>query len=288
MFQISSACAAIGTVTDACIATSLVSVFTLTGPVTDWSGEDYARLSSLQRAMIEDAKASLVLAGTDLVLDVGCGDGYLTHEMAAMTPAGCAIGVDPSRRMIATAHAAGIPTASGPWFVAADARQLPFGAHFDVVVSFNALHWVPEQRQALLQIASVLKPGGRAVIQMVCAGERPSLEAVAMRICHRPKWASLFDGFAAPYVHVAPDGYAELAGSADLTLTTLTVTDRQWDHGSRNAFAQWCAVGCTAWTDRLPAGDRGRFIEELVEAYEPVAGRAGLFRFTQMRAELSR
>jgi hypothetical protein len=25
--------------------------------VTDWSGEDYARLSSLQRAMIEDAKA---------------------------------------------------------------------------------------------------------------------------------------------------------------------------------------------------------------------------------------
>jgi len=26
--------------------------------VTDWSGEDYARLSSLQRAMIADAKAA--------------------------------------------------------------------------------------------------------------------------------------------------------------------------------------------------------------------------------------
>jgi trans-aconitate 2-methyltransferase len=256
--------------------------------VTDWSGEDYARLSSLQRAMIEDAKASLVLADGDLVLDVGCGDGYLTHEMAAMAPDGCVVGIDPSRRMIAAARAAGIPAASGPWFVAADARLLPFGAHFDVVVSFNALHWVPEQRQALLQIASVLKPGGRALIQVVCAGDRPSLEAVAMQTCQNPRWASLFDDFAAPFIHVAPDGYAELAASAGLTLMTLTVTDRQWDHGSRNAFARWCAVGCTAWTDRLPAGDRGRFIEELVAAYEPVVGRAGLFRFTQMRAELNR
>jgi trans-aconitate 2-methyltransferase len=256
--------------------------------VTDWSGEDYARLSSLQRAMIEDAKASLVLADGDLVLDVGCGDGYLTHEMAAMAPAGCVVGIDPSRRMIAAARAAGIPAASGPRFVAADARLLPFGAHFDVVVSFNALHWVPEQRQALLQIASVLKPGGRALIQVVCAGDRPSLEAVAMQTCQNPRWASLFDGFSAPFIHVAPDGYAELAASAGLTLMTLTVTDRQWDHGSRNAFARWCAVGCTAWTDRLPAGDRGRFIEELVAAYEPVVGGAGLFRFTQMRAELNR
>src|SRR4051794_3069139 len=238
--------------------------------------------------MIEDAKASLVLADGDLVLDVGCGDGYLTHEMAAMAPAGCVVGIDPSRRMIAAARTAGIPAASGPWFVAADARLLPFGAHFDVVVSFNALHWVPEQRQALLQIASVLKPGGRALIQVVCAGDRPSLEAVAMQTCQNPRWASLFDGFSAPFIHVAPDAYAELAASAGLTMTTLTVTDQQWDHGSRNAFAQWCTVGCTAWTDRLPARDRGRFIEELVAAYEPVVGRAGLFRFTQMRAELNR
>lgn len=266
----------------------MVAWFTLTVRVTDWSGEDYAKISSLQRAMIEEAKASLLLAAGDRVLDVGCGDGHLTHEMADMVPSGCAIGVDPSKRMIATAHSAGTPTNSGPWFVIADARRLPFGAHFDVVVSFNALHWVPEQRQALRQIASVLRPGGRALIQVVCAGGRPSLETIAMETCRNPRWAARFDGFAAPFIHVEPDGYGELAASAGLTLTKLTVTDREWDYGSRNGFEQWCAVGCTAWTDRLPVGDRGRFIDELVEAYEAVAGRPGLFRFTQMRAELRR
>lgn len=101
-------------------------------------------------------------------------------------------------------------------------------------------------------------------------------------------WASHFDGVAAPFIHVEPDRYGELAASAGLSLTNLTVTDREWDYGSRNQFQQWCAVGTTAWTGRLPIEDRDAFVDELVDAYESVAGRPGLFRFTQMRAELQR
>ncbi len=256
--------------------------------VTDWSGEDYVKISALQRAMIEEARTGLVLAESDRVLDVGCGDGYLTHAIAHLVPTGFAAGADASRRMIATAHAAGRPTRSGPWFVVADARALPFGEHFDVVVSFNALHWVPEQRLALSQIAAALRPGGRALVQVVCAGERKSLEAIAMEICRTPRWADRFRQFAAPYIHVEPDEYGDLAASAGLTLTDVTVTDRQWDYGSRNAFRQWCAVGTTAWTDRLAPEDRARFVDELVAAYEEVVTTPGLFRYTQMRAELRR
>jgi trans-aconitate 2-methyltransferase len=256
--------------------------------VTDWSGEDYAKISALQRTMIEEAKASLALSESDRVLDVGCGDGHLTHAMARMVPRGYAVGVDPSRRMIATAHTAQAATASGPWFVLADARRLPFGGHFDLVVSFNALHWVPQQRQALGQVAAVLRPGGRALIQVVCAGQRRSLESVAMDICRDRRWAERFDGFAAPFIHVDPDGYGELASSAGLTLENLSVTDREWDYSSRNGFRQWCAVGTTAWTDRLTPSDRERFVDALVEAYEGVVCAPGLFRFMQMRAELRR
>jgi trans-aconitate 2-methyltransferase len=256
--------------------------------MTDWSGEDYAKVSAMQRALIEEAKASLPVTKGDRVLDVGCGDGHLTWEMAAMVTGGYAVGVDVSKRMIATAHAAGVATKSGPWFALADARGLPFGEHFDYVVSFNALHWVSEQQRALEQIAAVLRPGGRALIQVVCAGERTSLEMVAMQTCMNPPWVRWFDGFTAPFVHVDPNTYGGLAASAGLTLTNMTVTDRDWDYGSRNRFREWCAVGCTAWTDRLPDDNRERFIGDLVEAYEPVAGRAGLFRFTQMRAELRR
>jgi trans-aconitate 2-methyltransferase len=256
--------------------------------VTDWSGDDYAKISALQRSMIEEAKASLVLGESDRVLDVGCGDGHLTHSIAHMVPRGYAVGVDPSRRMIAAARAAQTVTASAPCFVRADARRLPFGEHFDLVVSFNALHWVPEQRQALGQVAAVLRAGGRALIQVVCAGARRSLESVAMDTCRNRCWADRFDGFAAPFIHVDPNDYGDLASSAGLTLEERSVTDHEWHYASRNAFRRWCAVGTTAWTDRLAPADRERFVDEMVEAYEGVVGMAGLFRFTQMRAELRR
>lgn len=256
--------------------------------MTDWSGEDYARVASLQRAVLEEAKAGLALAETDRVLDVGCGDGYLTRAIADTVARGYAVGADASQRMIATAHVAATPSPSGPWFVVADARRLPFGQHFDAVVSFNALHWVPEQQRALAQIAAVLRPGGRALIQMVCAAERKSIEAVAMDTSRTARWAPWFDGFTAPFVHPDADAYGALAASAGLTLTSVEVTDREWDFGSRNRFAQWCAVGSTAWTDRLPVEERERFTEDQVDAYEAVVGTPGRFRFTQMRAKLVR
>jgi trans-aconitate 2-methyltransferase len=254
--------------------------------VTDWSGEDYAEVSALQRAMIGEARSALMLAERDHVLDVGCGDGYLAHQMAGMVPDGFVIGVDASKRMVGSASTADRPTGTGPWFVVGDARALPFGRHFDVVVSFNALHWVREQQRALAQIAAVLLPRGRAVIQVVCAGERPSLEAVTMTTCRSPRWADRFDGVDAPFVHVDPATYADLAASVGLMVTDLAVTDREWDFDSRDRFHRWSAVGCTAWTDRLPVDDRDEFIADQIRAYEPVAGRPGLFRFTQMRAEL--
>jgi trans-aconitate 2-methyltransferase len=260
-------------------------IFPLTVIVPDWSGEDYAKISALQRAMIDEAAATLAFAETDRVLDVGCGDGYLTRAIADMVPRGWAVGVDASHRMIRTAKSAGAAKPS-PWFVVADARGLPFAERFEVVVSFNALHWVPEQRQALGEIASVLRAGGRAVIQVVCAGERTSLESIAMQLCRGGRWAKWFDGFTAPFIHVDPADYGELAAAAGLTLTDLTVTEREWDFFERSRFQKWCAAGSTAWTDRLPVQERDRFVEEQVEAYQAVAGRPGLFRFTQMRADL--
>jgi trans-aconitate 2-methyltransferase len=224
----------------------------------------------------------------DRVLDVGCGDGYLTRAVAGMVTDGCAVGVDASPRMIQTAHGGGAATDSGPWYVVADARRLPFAEFFDAVVSFNALHWIPGQRQALGEIANVLRPGGRALIQVVCAGPRTSLEETAMTVCQSPRWARWFDGFSAPYVHVDPAAYGDLAALAGLTLDDVDVTDREWDFGSRDEFIRWCAVGSTAWTDRVPEQDRAEFVADEVQAYEPIAGRRGLFRFTQMRALLHR
>jgi trans-aconitate 2-methyltransferase len=256
--------------------------------VADWSGEEYAKLSGLQRTMITEAMAGLDLREDDHVLDIGCGDGFLTRAIAGLAPAGTVVGADASCRMVTTAAEAATPGPSGPWFVVADARGLPFAQRFDAAMSFNALHWVPQQEEALRQIAAVLKPAGRVTIQVVCASARPSLESVAMQLTGTPRWSGWFQDFEAPFTHVDPDRFGEVAAAAGLTLDDSRIADREWDFGSREAFVRWSAMGSTAWTDRLPEDRRARFIDEQIEAYQPIAGTPGLFRFMQMRARLHR
>jgi trans-aconitate 2-methyltransferase len=252
--------------------------------MTEWSGEEYASISDLQRSMAEEAAASLDFAGDETVLDIGCGDGHVTRALSGRVPAGFVVGVDPSHGMLTEAARHHQDGPSAPAFVRADVRHLPFTERFDVAVSFNALHWVPQQLQALTQISSVVCRGARLLIQMVCASERPSVEAVAMTVCERPRWAPRFSAFTAPFVHVDPATYGDVAAEAGLTLTSIDVAERQWDFGSREHFARWCAAGSAAWTDLLTIDERPEFIDELVNSYEPVAGRPGLFLFTQMRA----
>jgi SAM-dependent methyltransferase len=83
--------------------------------------------------------ALLRLKGSERVLDIGCGDGRITAEIAARVPQGSVIGVDSSHDMIAFASSHfGLELRPNVRFEVADAGSLPFREEFDLVVSFNA------------------------------------------------------------------------------------------------------------------------------------------------------
>jgi SAM-dependent methyltransferase len=73
--------------------------------MTEWNAPEYARVSELQKAMADEALSLLDLSGTERILDVGCGNGRITAEIAARVPGGSALGVDSSADMIAFASA---------------------------------------------------------------------------------------------------------------------------------------------------------------------------------------
>ncbi len=95
----------------------------------------------------------------------------------------------------------------------ADARRLPYRGEFDLVVSFNALHWVPEQDEALRSTRAALKPTGRAMLRFVPEGGRRSLEDVIEDACRSGRWAGYFRDHTRPFVHFAPEQYRALAGA---------------------------------------------------------------------------
>src|SRR5262252_4840316 len=100
--------------------------------MTEWDASDYAQISALQKAMADEVLGLLELKGSERVLDVGCGDGKITAEIAARLPQGTMVGVDPSVEMIRYARTHwGTNHGSNMRFEVGDARRLPFQQEFD-------------------------------------------------------------------------------------------------------------------------------------------------------------
>jgi trans-aconitate 2-methyltransferase len=246
-----------------------------------WSGADYARHSSLQAAMADEALAGLPLRGDEQLLDVGCGDGKLTARIAAMLPRGAALGVDASADMVAYAQRQfGADVWPNLRFEVADARRLEFGPRFDRVVSFNALHWVPQQDEALRGIRRALKPQGQAHLRLVTRADLTSLEEVAEAVRKAPAWAADFAGFADPYLRLDASQYAALAKNQGLKLLSSHSAMKRWDFGTEEAFFGFCNAGFGAWTHVLPAARQRDFVEAVMQRYLAVIDATLGERFT--------
>jgi len=69
-----------------------------------WNAAEYAANSAVQLSWAREVIARLHLQGQEHILDVGCGDGKITAELARAVPHGRVLGVDASPEMIAFAQ----------------------------------------------------------------------------------------------------------------------------------------------------------------------------------------
>jgi trans-aconitate 2-methyltransferase len=163
--------------------------------VTEWNASEYDRLSALQAAMAEEVLSLLKFEGNERILDIGCGNGKTTAEIAARVPHGSVTGVDASAEMVAFAKEHWTSAHPHLQFAVADARHLPFDHAFDLIVSFNALHWITDQALPLQAIHRAIKPDGKAQLRLVPKGRRKSIEDVIEETRLSPRWAGYFSGF---------------------------------------------------------------------------------------------
>lgn len=260
--------------------------------MTEWNASGYERISSLQEMLAGEALARVELNGSEAVLDVGCGNGKITAEIAKRVPRGSVLGVDPSSDMIAfaTQHYA-TPDRSNLRFTVGDVRSLGLPSEFDLVVSFNALHWVPEQQAALRSLRQALRPGGRALLRFVPEGTRKCLEDVIEDVRSSSRWAGHFADFQKPYVHFAPETYRLLAEKCGFRVGQMSVEENAWNFGSREAVHAFCRVTFAEWTRRLPEEEWDKFIEEVLDQYQLVAATsaedANTFKFYQLEVVLA-
>lgn len=102
------------------------------------------------------------------VLDVGCGTGVVTRDVARRVGArGTVVGVDPSGALLAVARRRTRLEESGaqPKFRRGDGLALPFAsASFDVALAVTVLLHVPGSDRVLEEMARVVRPGGYVAV----------------------------------------------------------------------------------------------------------------------------
>ncbi|MDF0602067.1 methyltransferase domain-containing protein [Psychromarinibacter sp. C21-152] len=101
----------------------------------------------------------------DHILDLACGTGVVTREVAKRTPSfGSLTAVDHSAEMLRVARSLVDEPGLNVEWVEADAAALPLADNrFDLAFCQQALQFFPDKLAALRELRRVLKPGGRAV-----------------------------------------------------------------------------------------------------------------------------
>jgi trans-aconitate methyltransferase len=176
-----------------------------------FDGAKYAQASTHQKqwgtALVDD----LDLSGTEYILDLGCGDGAVTAQLADRVPQGRVVGIDASASMLqaATKH-----SRSNLFFERTDIAALDHESAFDVVFSNATLHWVLDHDRLLRAIHRALRPGGIARLNFAGDGNCQYFFQAVRETIAREQYARLFQGFQWPYFMPRVEAYREQAGTA--------------------------------------------------------------------------
>ena len=238
--------------------------------MTDWDAARYHRISGPQFDWGQRVIARLAPAAGERILDLGCGTGRLTHEIARAASPGQVIGLDRSGAMIAVARAGTRPSdAVGRIaYVHGDGAALPFNRTFDAVFSAATLHWIHDHDAVFAGVFDALRPGGRFLSQCGGAGNLHRLFDRAGRLMTSAEFERHFLNWRDPWYFADPGTTAcrlERAGFADVS-ASLEEAPVVFD--SAEAFAEFTSCVCIRHhLEALPFEQRERFVTALTEVF---------------------
>jgi len=265
-----------------------------------WNAADYAANSAVQQTWARELIVRLNLQGDERVLDVGCGDGKVSAEIARAVPRGTVVGVDASPQMIEFARKTFPPLAnSNLTFRVCDARKvspaalfpgapasrrrvpsIPVGrrrsqvpgegvkaAPFDIVFSNAALHWVDDHRAFLRGAAACLRSGGRLVVS--CGGKGNAQDVfVALRPEVRLKrWRECFRRIPKPYFFYSPADYEKWLPQFGFKTVGIRLVPKDAVYAGRDKFFAWLRTTWLPYVQRVPEYMREAFIAAVADRY---------------------
>jgi len=221
-----------------------------------WDAADYASVGAFVARLGGAALDLLDPQSGETILDIGCGEGALTEQIAER--GATVVGIDNSPEMIAAAQARGLDARL------IDVARMGFDRAFDAAFSNATLHWVLEKDEAARSIWYALKSGARFAGEMGGEGNivrlRTALDEEMIIRGYAPpndseNWYPSVDEFHAVY---------ERAGFAGID-ARLVERPTPIDHG----IAAWVMTFRKGWLDRagVPQVERSEIADAVAARF---------------------
>ncbi|WP_013324775.1 class I SAM-dependent methyltransferase [Gloeothece verrucosa] len=190
------------------------------------------------------------------VLDLGCGTGQLTHQIAQM--GAIVTGIDHSPTMIAQA-AKNYPDLQ---FRVADGANFSVETPFDAVFSNAALHWIKDSQGAIRCIWQALRTGGRFVAEFGGKGNVEQIVSAFKRVLTQNGYPVTPE--LNPWYFPSVGEYAILLEQQGFEVTYATLFERptQLEEGEQG-IQNWIEMFGKSWLLIVPEPERAEILQQV-------------------------
>ncbi len=162
----------------------------------EFDGKKYKHASTHQKEWGLKIISGLMLSGNESVLDLGCGDGFLTKQITDKLPNGYVIGIDASEGMINSAKEY---ESENLKFFKMDINNIDYTGTFDLIFSNAALHWVKDHNKLLSNCFKALKSNGCIRFNFAGEGNCSNFYDVIKKTISKKPYIKYFKSFEWPW-----------------------------------------------------------------------------------------
>jgi len=182
-----------------------------------WDPKQYHRFQAERSAPFFDLLGLVEVRPNLKVVDLGCGTGELTRQLADALPGSEVTGLDSSPQMLAAARAAALASL-GLRFEEGDQAQLR--DEWDLIFSNAALQWSENHPELIPRLFERLRPGGQIAVQVPSNHNHISHQIYRETASEEPFY-SVLGGFQRYAPVLSIDAYARLlfaCGAEDIVV----------------------------------------------------------------------
>lgn len=253
--------------------------------MSDWDPELYNRFSQYRTEPVTMMLSRLQLGPHEQIVDLGCGTGEHTVELARRTDEGRVVGIDSSPAMIERAlrlhQTLDVDLRNRLHFRLADFRDLEGDREYTVVFSNAALQWASDHRRIFVGVYHALRENGRLAVQMP-ANENETAQFTMRQMATEPPWNATLSAVKTPSAdNVLPAlDYNRILteiGFAEVNCFYHTFCHPMQ---SPSEVVEFCrSTSLRPFLDRLPADHSSSFVAELNRRLQAAYGTSGPLNF---------